>query len=87
MGAFDNGALLRRRRRRIGRVDDYALHRQTFVPQLRSAADPDGHSVSGFGAVGYRFDFGSISAGPLFALRYTNVQLTSIASTEPPAST
>ena len=74
MGAFDNGAL-------YGGAgvawshDDYALHRQTFVPQLQSAADPDGHSVNGFGAIGYRFDFGTFSAGPLLALRYTNVKI------------
>ena len=74
MGGFDNGALYAGAGAAIS-YDDYALHRQTFVPQLRSAADPDGHSVSGFGSVGYRFDFGSISAGPLLALRYTNVHI------------
>ena len=71
MGRFDNGALFAGTGVAFS-YDRYALSRQTFVPQLQSAADTNGHTVSAFGTAGYRFNFGAITVGPLLALRYTN---------------
>jgi outer membrane lipase/esterase len=86
VGGFDNGALFGAAGAALA-YDSYALHRQTFVPQLQSSADTRGHTVSAFGSTGYRFNFGPITAGPLFALRYTNVNIKAITSKERPAST
>ena len=74
MGGYDNGALFGGAGAAFS-FDDYSLNRQTFVPQLRSSANPAGDTVSAFGAVGYRFSFGAITAGPLFALRYTGIRI------------
>jgi outer membrane lipase/esterase len=74
MGGYDNGALFAGTGVAIS-YDDYSLNRQTFVPQLQASADTGGNTVNAFGAVGYRFNFGSITAGPLFALRYTGIRI------------
>ncbi|MBX9772990.1 MAG: autotransporter domain-containing protein [Xanthobacteraceae bacterium] len=74
MAGYDNGALFAGTGVAISH-DDYSLNRQTFVPQLRAGADTSGNTVNAFGAVGYRRDFGPITAGPLLALRYTGVRI------------
>jgi outer membrane lipase/esterase len=74
MGAYDNGALFASGGIALA-YDRYALQRQTFVPQLQSAADANGNTISAFGAAGYRFTLGAVTAGPLLALRYTNVRI------------
>jgi outer membrane autotransporter protein len=74
MGGYDNGALFGGAGVAVS-VDQYDLNRQTFVPQLRSWADTDGNGVNAFGALGYRFNFGAITAGPLVALRYTGIRI------------
>jgi outer membrane lipase/esterase len=74
MGGYDNGLLFGGAGVALA-YDSYGLNRQTFVPQLQSSADTSGHTVSAFGSAGYRFNFGPITAGPLFALRYTNVHI------------
>ena len=74
MGGYDNGALFAGAGVTFSH-DDYDLNRQTFVPQQQSAADASGNPVGAVGSAGYRFNFGPITAGPLFALRYTNVYI------------
>jgi len=74
MGRYDDGALFTGAGVAYSQ-DDYTLNRQTYVPQLRSAADTNGNTTSAFGAAGYRFTFGVITAGPVFALRYTSVRI------------
>jgi outer membrane autotransporter protein len=39
-----------------------------------SRADTDGNPFGAFGSAGYRFNLGAVTAGPLFALRYTHVE-------------
>jgi outer membrane lipase/esterase len=74
MGGFDNGTLYAGAGVAFS-LDDYDLNRQTYVPQLQSSADTHGYTASAFGAAGYWFNFGWVSAGPLVALRYTNVHI------------
>ncbi|MGB6969419.1 MAG: autotransporter domain-containing protein, partial [Methyloceanibacter sp.] len=74
MGGYDNGALFAAAGASFSH-DDYDLFRQTFVPQLQSTADTSGNPFGAFGSAGYRFNWGRVTAGPLFALRYTNVQI------------
>ena len=74
MGGYDNGALFAGAGVSFSH-DDYDLYRQTFVPQLQSTADTSGNPFGAFGSAGYRFNLGAITAGPLLALRYTNVSI------------
>lgn len=74
MGRFDNGSLFAGTGIAYS-YDRYSLNRQTYVPQLQSAADTNGHTVSAFGTAGYRFNFGAVTVGPLLALRYTSATI------------
>ncbi|HUV63301.1 MAG TPA: autotransporter domain-containing protein [Sedimentisphaerales bacterium] len=71
---YDNGALFAGGGVSFSQ-ENYDLYRQTFVPQLQSAADTSGNPFGAFGSAGYRFNLGRITAGPLFALRYTEVEI------------
>jgi len=83
MAGYDNGALFAG-----GGVsfshEDYDLYRQTFVPQLQSAADTGGNPFGAFGSAGYRFNMGRITAGPLVALRYTEAEIDQYSETGAP---
>ncbi|WP_372929151.1 autotransporter domain-containing protein, partial [Methyloceanibacter sp.] len=73
MAGYDDGALFAGGGVSFSK-DDYDLFRQTFVSQLQSRADTDGNPFGAFGSAGYRFNLGAVTAGPLFALRYTHVE-------------
>jgi outer membrane lipase/esterase len=74
VAGYDNGALFAGAGLAYS-FDEYGLNRQTHVPQLQSSAETDGRTFGAFGSVGYRFNFGAITAGPLLGLRYTDTDI------------
>ena len=76
MAGYDGGTLFASAGLAYG-FDDYDLERQTYVPELSSAADADGGTFGAYGSAGYRFTLGRLNVGPIAGLRYTHVHVDS----------